>query len=108
MIQEACAKAPPPPNFPGVPYESPVTAFLEQQDPMDVLRYVNSKTPVDEFFLDAAMELLASQVGMLEEYLDADIDAFQQVWAEIERRVRARSREKRRAEKAAQKTEQGG
>ncbi len=69
---------------------------------MDVLRYADSKTPVDEFYLDAAMETLAVQAGMLEEYLDADTDAFPAVWAEIERRVRAQSRERRRAEKLKQ------
>ena len=97
LIRAAVEQAPPPPTAVELEYESPVAAFLAAQDPMDVLRYVNSRKPVDEFYLETAMETLAQCADMEEAFLDADIGAFPEIWAEIERRVRRQSRGKKRA-----------
>ena len=67
-------------------------SFFDRQKFTDLLRYINSSEPVDEIYLTAAMSYCADCAGMYDEFADAPDEAFDAVWAEIEKRLRAMQR----------------
>lgn len=84
------------------PKPSPVETFLKQQKSTDIIRYINSKKPVEESFLETAIEVCADRAGMTEEFLNCDADTFPEIWDRIEEKLRREQRaaaQKKRAEK---------
>ena len=67
-------------------------SYFDRQKFTDLLRYINSSEPVDEMYLTAAMCYCADCAGMFDEFADAPDEAFDAVWAEIEKRLRAMQR----------------
>ena len=61
------------------PKPSPVESFLKQQKSTDIIRYINSKKPVEESFLETAIEVCADRAGMTEEFLNCDADPFPEI-----------------------------
>ncbi len=80
------------PFHPFVPQVSPVEIFFQQQKSTDLIRYINSKDPIDESFMETAIEVCAERAGMTEEFLDCDADTFPELWDRIEDKLRREQR----------------
>ncbi|MBQ6039676.1 MAG: hypothetical protein K5705_08065 [Oscillospiraceae bacterium] len=82
-------------------YEERAAEFFSQQATEDILDYVNSRKPLEEWYLQAALTECARRADMFDQWMNMDGE-FDDIWREISRRLRRQIRE---SKKNADKTE---
>ena len=73
-------------------YEERAAEFFSMQDTADILDYVNSRKPLEEAYLMAALTECAKRAGMLDAFLEMDGE-FAPLWRTISRKLRRQIRE---------------